>query len=349
MIAWPQLCEAVEAVGRVTVSGEIVKGSTEVRALARLLGAVTLPGQDPYRSALLRDLLAWAERGGAPDFTQSRDALRPVARGEGTWAILFPMRMANATGEMRLDAALLRTLEFDSWAQAVRDMHHDVSNQPARFVAAELLGCSSGFGDHSTVVFPEMVATPKPPAFQAWSIFLSGRKAERYARFLRAGHIQPMYGLENADVEAVALCSACHDMAHDIGPLPYVARLGQTMTIEQEALEEVRADLHAHAFLNEMAIPQGLRLRAARYLLTDRTLRYTLTNPGSYDDLGGRALLGWLRTHGAVSGRGPETCFNMEACREAMRQLQTRVYELNRDGAKTEKVGPFVRELAEGA
>ncbi len=320
-------------------------------AVATLEGFV--PHDEPYLSAMRRDLARWADAGfGTPDFLDSLLQFRPEQhRVDGLeHLVVFPMYTQNGNPNRVMEAVALRVV-WPDWLAALERTGYD----NAAFVPVTFLDFTGGYDTHSAVLFPETVAVREVPRF-TWGAIFCDREAARFRRVCGAAvetlrlALPPDAARLLADQslaqDTYVLWDLVHDRTHSHGDLPFDPfMIKQRMPYWMYALEELRCDLTAFSEavrLEDDGVPHGALVQYA--VLFDRLFRFPITGERvrNYDGLGGQLLFAYLHKNDVIRWTDNRLTVDWAALPAAVVSLYDAVSTLYHDGIDRSKVAQWL-------
>jgi hypothetical protein len=361
--AWAQLKQAVAALRAMQVKdGSIDLTEHDETEARRLVGVVDstvatlqgfVPHDEPYLTAMRRDLLRWAETGfGVPDFLDSLLTFRPEQhRVDGLeHLVVFPMYTQNGNPNRVLEAVALRVV-WPDWLAALERTRYD----NAAFVPVTFLDFTGGYDTHSAVLFPETVAVREVPRF-TWGAIFCDREAARFRRVCGAAVETLRLALppdatrlmadQHLAEDTYVLWDLVHDRTHSRGDLPFDPfMIKQRMPYWMYALEELRCDLTAFreaVTLEADGVPHGVMVQYA--VLFDRLFRFPITGERvrNYDGLGGQLLFAYLHKNDVIRWTDNRLTVDWAALPAAVVSLYDMVSRLYHDGIDRSKVAQWL-------
>jgi len=361
--AWAELKQAVTALREMQAKDGSIDVTEHDEAAARRLVDVVdstvaslqglVPHDEPYLTAMRRDLLRWAETGfGVPDFLDSLLQFRPEQhRVDGLeHLVVFPMYTQNGNPDRVMEAVALRVV-WPDWLAALECSRYD---NPA-FVPVTFLDFTAGYDTHSAVLFPETVAVREVPRF-TWGAIFCDREAARFRHVCGAAvetlrlALPPDAARLLADQrlaqDTYVLWDLVHDRTHSHGDLPFDPfMIKQRMPYWMYALEELRCDLTAFreaVSLEADGVPHGVTVQYA--VLFDRLFRFPITGERvrNYDGLGGQLLFAYLHKNDVIRWTDNRLTVDWAALPAAVVSLYEAVSTLYHDGIDRSKVAQWL-------
>lgn len=259
-----------------TIRDLVVSITNEAASYARSLG------QENYADALEKDFRDWIAAGlsVAPDFSRSRDALRPPENNV-PFFFVGPLRLANA-GRRGWRFECFLALREEPTSPAYLHFYRRFPHPKYVCQASHLLSGSQGLTvGNNMVFFPENIQARTPLQGQAYAVFFFNKFHAIFnkitiARVLKA---TDSYVLANPTGHSpretyLARCvwGYLHDYFHHQGARPFDEHIGLKTRWFTGLLEEIKVDLETFLVCHEGDYVEAVA--AAEFILLERAFRY---------------------------------------------------------------------------
>ncbi len=271
-------------------------------------------GQPAYAEALAADFAAWAKANcaQAPDFSCSRDALRPPENGK-PFFFSGPLRLANGgRGGWRIECFLALREEPGSadYKALYRMFPHPKNICQSSHLIAGSQGLMTG---NNIVFFPENVQAASPLAGQAYAVFFFNKFYDIYNGITLPKVAEATEGMmisnpTGGDLRRTYLARCVwgylHDYFHHRGPRPFDQNIAIKTRWFTGLLEEIKVDLETWLVCRDRTFVDAEAV--AEFILFDRAFRYP-SEPDwqrNFDSGTGLLLLSLLAENGGLSIKG---------------------------------------------